>query len=323
MRRIAATGLLLALAGPALAAGTPHFEGSQPKMESNTAVTFDNLRFSGTGYSTADAYRQTYTYDAVNKRFVLSSSATYKGIGVYSDWLFVRDMPIAQPTFTVGGQTYATNQSYTFTATRTAPLVQVFALKAGHVMSWRLSGITADFKLSVIGPGNKTLFSFRGGANTNVITLPVPIMADGTYKFMITPDTASTMSIRIYASNANSATYKTVVSGNSLTSVLRTNVRDYTKFRVVLNKGDTLRLPAGATNIALRLIDGYGKVLANPVGLPLIYTAPATGTYSVFVYNASGWGGTYSGTLKITAASAGNAVASSDEGDMLSATPAR
>jgi len=296
---VRAAVLVAAAATPAAADGTVHLDGAVPRIDGGRLV-LDNVRITGTGYSIADAWRLTYAFDGATRDLKLAATAKFANVGLFSDWLFARNVTVPQPGFSSDGVTYASGTQYTFPAMAIKPLVAAYALQPGHVMSWRVSQATAEFDLEFRDPAGKPLLKMRSAAGANIITEPVPILKSGTYRLVVTPVGAPSMTIKLMSYNANNRALKTVVDGSAVSEDFVTNIRDYAKFTVYLGSGRTLRMTKPYTDVTIRLVDAYGRRLSSYTGLPMIYDSTRSGWYTVFVYNERGWGARYDGTVQVT-----------------------
>lgn len=297
--RAAVLAAPIAAATPAAADGTVHLEGAVPRIEAGNRLVLDNVRITGPGYSIADSWRLTYAFDGATRDLKLAATATFKNVGLFSDWLFARNVTVPQPNFKVDGVAYPSGTQFTLPAMAIKPLVATYSLQPGHVMSWRVSLASTEFDFEFRDPSGKPLLKMRSAANANIVTEPVPILKAGTYRLVVTPVGAPSMTIRLMSFNANNRPLKTVVDGSAISEDFVVNIRDYAKFNVYLDKGRTLRMTKPFTDVTIRLVDAYGRRLASYTGLPMIYDSKAPGWYTVFVYNERGWGSRYDGTVQV------------------------
>ena len=204
-----------------------------------------------------------------------------------------------QPDYTVGDNNYHFDQSYNFEATDSTPFIAKLNLDTGHVISWFISDPSSDYSYQIIG--ENVDYSFLGKASSGVISGANKILKSGEYQLVVKPEDSLSLTCSLKLFNANNRQLEIIENGDSISVSFEKNIRDYAKYKVRLNTGDKLNLPAPSdSNIKIKLVDNLGKMIINPAGLALIYESENDSEYYLFIYNNKGWGGSYGGNVTIT-----------------------
>jgi hypothetical protein len=186
----------------------------------------------------------------------------------------------------------------------------------GQVMSFNLRPAQPIF-LRVNGPLNYTnrLVVTGPGGVTNLDYVITPIAAGnydywgtlinptfpGAYTMQFIPLGAASESVTFEFHNDNGTSLVTLANNMMLSASVGPYLNDYAKFKVNLNAGQTLSM--GATpnnNYTLNIYNNLGVYLTGGAGIPVVFTAPATGTYYVVFFNNSLTANTYNTTVSIS-----------------------
>jgi hypothetical protein len=164
-----------------------------------------------------------------------------------------------------------------------------------------ISSPSDDYELRILNPDGSVLESVLGAQDTGMISSAYAIKRDGVYTLRIIPLHDASMTLKLLFLNANRQVLQAAGNGYHISVSLTKNIRDYTKYRIHLNTGDTLSLPKPSdANIAFKLLNEESVVVDERTGLPLLYVAESTGDYYLFIYNKKGWGESYQGVIGIT-----------------------
>ena len=266
-------------------------------VDGNT-LTMDNMRLKSNQTDLNDYVRGTFRFDRDKLTFKPTNFKIYENVGVFSDWYFARD--VAKPMVAKrGGEIYQAETNYQISGTAVFKL----DLVVGHVFTCLIQNPSKEYLMELLDPDGKVIDSGRGELGGGVISGKIPILRAGTYLFKLRPtDASNAISYSWTFANSNRQSLETFKNGSNFSFGFLTNLFDYGKMRIRLEKGEILRLPAPSSDLIDVKILNSKSVVVNEVsaGLPSIYKAPETGLYYVFCNNKNGWGGSYSGTVNIT-----------------------
>lgn len=271
-------------------------DGIATEVASNQQRVY-NMRIKSDQTSLADYLRIKYSFSLSTQKFVPTEIVKYGNIGVYNQPYFAKNVP-SDITMTYGTQTLSMGQSYYLTST--ASNVYTMKLTAGDVVSFTLSNQTDQYRIKVINPYGEIVFQAALDSYSGVITNAIPILASGTYKVKFEPLNNSAFSFNMTFLNANRTNLAALSSGDALSCSFYTNLRDYAKYAIDLVKGQKLTVTkAYNSDISFSLLNSRNAVVAKVQGLPMLYEAPVSGRYYLFIDNSKGWGGSYSGSISI------------------------
>jgi hypothetical protein len=136
---------------------------------------------------------------------------------------------------------------------------------------------------------------------TFIYSTPWPALTAGRYYFDIVPVYGNTANFLFKFGNANRNVLKPLVNGTFVSVSLAVN-REYAKYSVNLNGNQILTLPQPTSrNIRFTVLNALSERVSGFTGLALNFRAPTSGTYYLFIDNATGATGTsYSGTATIS-----------------------
>lgn len=299
-----------------------YFQGTSPVLNQDGTLEFDGVRAVGSGLTLNDALDFKYAFNLRTLGYDLTSKTLFKNVGVFNGSLMAINVSPKQPVAHIGVRSYRAGTSYQFTASQAAPFVWTYQLVPGDVLSWNIILPSGEYRMTFAGPG--TNYSQISPAGRSGVSGAYPILTAGTYTLTIAPtDSSRGFYFTIRGWNANNRTLPILKNGSYINVSFASDVRDYAKYAVPLKKGQVLRLPLSASDIALVLLDDLGAVVYDAYGSGVAYQAPADGTYYLFIFNQNGWGGYYLGTASITDEPLSSAPSGSAAALPLRVTPAR
>ena len=299
------------------------FNATEPYLEKDgKSIIFDGVRVDGFGFSPeSDALKLKFTYDPDSYGFMLDqgSTAVYEDIGIFqmhhiwkdvektslnyvSPYIDVPELPaddsdiVAEtPECCISGELFkfVVPAGETFSAD--------FDLEKGHVLSWFIQSPSQDFALTLTGPN--TEFEVMGSRRETMLTKPIKIFTDGSYKLTIkAADETKDFVFKLLFSNANNTVSAPAIHKDVLKVKTTKYTWEYAKFQITLNANETLELPATETGMKLLLVDKMSQTIASATGSDaLTFTATKPATYYLFVYNTTTEeGGSYVGRVSIT-----------------------
>lgn len=256
-----------------------------------------NMRIKSDQTSLADYLRIKYNFRKSDQKFVPIEIVKYGGVGIYNYPYFVKNVP-ANITMTYGSQTMSMGQTYSLTST--ASSVYTMNLKAGHVISFTISNQTDDYRLKIINPYGEIIAQVVLAHHSGVIAGEYPILASGLHRIKFEPLHASSFSFTLRFLNANRQSLVTLTDGDPISVSFYYNLRDHAKYAIDLVKGQQLTVTKPSNpDMNLSLLNRRNAIVAQVLGLPMLYEVPASGRYYLFIDNSKGWGGSYSGSVHI------------------------
>jgi hypothetical protein len=174
-------------------------------------------------------------------------------------------------------------------------------LQTGTVLTMKLFNPTDDYKLQIDRPdgGIYERNMFKQGSNW--IAFGRSILQTGIYTFRFVPDNNSFMTLEFGFTNNNRQPLTAISSGSSISVSLSGWGYEYAKYKISLNKGDTIEVTDPSDDdIWLYLVNSDSRGQASGSGE--IYTqVSSTGDYYLFVQNRDHENaGSYSGTVTVT-----------------------
>ena len=285
---------------------TVDFETATPQVEGN-AIVLDGIRVDGFGFGNEnDALKVRFVFNPETLNFELDAEnvVTYIDVGVFHEQLMVAGGGLPQPSYTTtdGEVVEVGTEARELTATTDAPFVATFDLQMGDVMSWYFNVKTKDIVYQLSGPDmdlEKTI-----PAREKVWEPPIKILTPGTYILTVLPlNPEEEATFQFDAFNLNNRAMTLLADGDRVKERF-THTREYAKFQVTLNKGDTLEIPASTDeNIAMKLVDKTSHVVANADKGSALSYQQTTGTddYYLFIYQKNDGKSRYSGKVSVTA----------------------
>lgn len=278
-----------------------YFDSSScPVLESNGMLVFDGVRAKGSGTNLNDALRLEYNFDLPSLNFNLGNTIKYPKIGVFNSYHMAKEVSSLQPTVSVNGLAYAANIQKKFTSRYSDPFIAKITAQAGQVLSWNIEGATSDFNYEFYGSNKNTKLS--AAANAGLISNPERILLSGDYYLKVTPNNTESMDFSIKIGNANYRKLNNLRSGMTINDSFTTNLHDYSKYKVAMKPGESLKIPAGSSDIRFKIVNTLGTRLVDARGLSVTFKAPAKDTYYLFIENYKAWGGNYTGQVTISQA---------------------
>lgn len=280
-----------------------YFDVTAPFFMDNDRLVFDGVRVEGFDFTPSnDALRLEYLFDynSLNFNLQMEDIKVYSGAGIFHEENMAINVEPTQPDYIVNGKTYRCGETYDFEAATSQSFVAELNLKAGHVISWLIRGPSNDYLYHFSGGDYDPVFF--GEKSQGVISDAYKILADGSYTLAVEPRNSLILAFSLKIFNANNRTLEAIGNNTSISVSFESSIRDYSKYKVSLNKGDLLTVPKQNSDIVLKLVDNFGRDVAKVTGLPLIYQAEKSGDYYLFIQNSRALGGSYRGTISITPA---------------------
>jgi hypothetical protein len=289
---------------------TVSFDTATPQVQGDVIV-LDGIRVDGFGFVREnDALKVRFVFNPITLNFELDAENVvyYIDVGVFHEEHIVAGDGLPQPTYTTAdGEVIEVgikaSELRDLTVTADAPFVATFDdLQTGDVMSWYFNIKTKGIVYQLSGPDIDLEKAIP--AKEKVWEPPIKILTPGTYILTVLPSNPEdTAKFQFDAFNLNNRPITVLADGDQVKERF-THTREYAKFQVTLNKGDTLEVPASKDeNIAMKLVDKTSHVVANAEkGSALTYQqTEGTTDYYLFIYLQNGNKGNYSGKVSITA----------------------
>jgi N-acetyl-anhydromuramyl-L-alanine amidase AmpD len=261
-----------------------------------------------------DAY---FVFDAAAQVFRLDYFNFAKGVGIYNNPYFAKDVTPAVFLYKDLSLKKAMDQTHTITTTGEAYYMD---LEVGYVISFSLTQANDDYTFSITGPDGGVIEKFIGSRGVGVITGATPARKAGRYIVRISPFKDPTVTLNVYFLNANRQSLTTIANNSFVSVTLKSNIRDYAKFKLYLKQGDLLSLDQPDSNIRLTLLNSSSVKISANEGLPFKTSAPTEGYYYLFIDNLKGWGGSYFSLVSIKS---GTALQSFDTDALRTISPAQ
>jgi len=263
-------------------------------------ILAEGMRATAVGIDSNDFVTGRFQFDYETQCLRLVNYEVVPQVGVFYDRFFTRDVP-THPTGQVFGVDFNDYQWVTLTSSN---ILINLDLEVGQVLNLGLKDQTVEYTLELLDPAGQGLAYSIQAAQTPVYIDGYPILRSGTYQVRIRPRSANPndiMSCNFFFANNNMTPLASIANGTNLQVSLRANTHDYAKYSMNLTQGQIVRLPQPSPGIGLLILNARSQKLTNQKGLPLIFAAPADGTYYLFVYKivAGDVAQNYNGTMTI------------------------
>jgi hypothetical protein len=256
-----------------------------------------NARFLGPLFELGDLVDAQFVFDPSLQHFIPAEYEIVKDIGVFNSPYFAKTVT---PQFALRSDSGFTYSAGVFHALSSTSEGYYFHAEPGHVVSFNIRNISDDFVLLVTGPTGEVIGKEFWNKGTSGISWGYPLLRAGKHAVKFVPIGASSAFFSCRFFNANRRQLVEVVNGTRISVSLESNIRDYAKFQMHLNKDDVLRMPAPITDIRFTLVDEASRQVTTSSGLPLLYVAEHTGAYFLFIDNRNAWGGSFAGNVSIS-----------------------
>jgi N-acetyl-anhydromuramyl-L-alanine amidase AmpD len=264
------------------------FWASSARMKSGV-TSFDDL---------VDAY---FVFDAAAQVFRLNYFNIAKGVGIYNNPYFAKDVTPAVSLYKDVSSKKEMDQKYTITSSGENYYMD---LEVGHVISFNLDQSDDDFTFSITGPDGNVINHFIGTRGVGVISGANPILKTGRYIVRFIPFKNPTVTLSVYFLNANRQNLTTIANNSFMNVSLKNAIRDYAKFKLYLKQGDLFSLEQPDSDIRFTLLSSSSVKVFDSIGLPWKILAPSEGYYYLFIDNLKGWGGSYFSLVSIKSGTA-------------------
>jgi len=274
---------------------TSIFEGQQ--------IEVDNMRIASKATTTKDYVRGTFKFSNTTQSFAPTDFVVFQNVGIFNASGFDNFFALNSVNPIVlkgkGGALYSENEQYNI-STLFSPFTAT--MYVGQVLSFEVSDFTAETRLQVKAPDGSLVFDdIFEGTDSGFITGGLPILQNGLYTITFSAVNGGQSTFMMAYGNANRQKLPIITSGASLSTDLRENLRDYYKYAIYLDAGDQLQTDAPSDeDIRLTLLDATSAIVVNDVGVGLLYIAPTTGYYYIFVSDSRAFGSDYYGTVTVT-----------------------
>lgn len=260
----------------------------------------EGARVTAAGISSDDLVTIQFQFEEASQSLRVVQYQVVPEIGVFNERFFAKDVSLNPPGSTNG----VAIPGYTWWPLTGTNIMVDLNMEVGQVLNYGLMQQTREYSVELIDPNGQRLKTFNGALNVTIITEGEPILRAGAYRIRIRPRAASpntVMSCQFFFANSNSKSLTQVTNGIELKPTLRQNTHDYAKYSMQLAQGQVARLPAPSAGIGFRILNSRSQTVADVKGLPLIFDAPATDTYYLFIYRITPGAGdlNYTGTLNI------------------------
>jgi hypothetical protein len=171
----------------------------------------------------------------------------FKDIGVFDEAnaLFVKNVSALSPMkYGTSTTNYAAGVTHSFRNINGATPF-VFDLKAGHVLGFRFVSLSTPCFVAMTRSSTAPKASeYTGLVASNFFQQKLSVISPGKYYLWMKPQTGSTSTVSFSFHNENAGTMNStsLVTGSTLAGNLRSNVRDYLKWKVRLAKDQDLVL---------------------------------------------------------------------------------
>ena len=270
---------------------------------SEKQLTVDNMRITSSSTSPNDYVRGTFKFKKGTQSFVPKKYDIFPNVGIYhpgtsNDDYFVKDVAAPVTMVDQAGSVYQENQSYTIT---TAGQPYMINLLVGHVLSFNYENSSDDLRVLLRAPDGSETYNELIGAGSGIIAGTIPILQPGAYSLTFTPQHANRVSLDLRFGNANRQSLVAVGDGDFIQTNLRSNLRDYYKYRIHLNTGDRLHVDQpDDDNGHLVLLNSESVKIADNTHLGILYISKTNEDYYLFVDDIRAFGGDYSGGVQIS-----------------------
>lgn len=263
---------------------------------SPTSETIYNMRIQSDHTSLSDYLEITYGFHLSDQKFQPTQILKYTNIGTANPPYFVKNVTPAI-TLKAGSSTLNMGTGYSLTTTPSSSFTM--SLAAGDVLSFDFANATDDYQFTLVDPYGRST-SGSVSRQTSVLVGPIPILAAGTYQVLVRPINNSSMTFSMAFLNGNRQTMQSRTNGSTISSSFLNGFNDYAKYSIALTKGQYLSLPQPSNSeIRLTLLNSRGAIAQSDLGVPMLYQAPSSGTYYLFIENQIAWGGSYTGKVTI------------------------
>jgi surface antigen len=261
-----------------------------------------NLRITSDNTSLDDLIKMEVTFDNDKEIFSINSVDILKGVGVYNDCHFAKDVP-SEIYMYRDAQQFEMDQTHTITSSGEEYYMD---LEIGQVLSFDIDDPDNDFIRKIKDPDNNEISSYIHSKGQGVISDDIPIFKTGQYTVQFMPLSSPSVKLKIRFLNANRRNIDEIYNGSYINISFKKNIRDYGKYKILLSSGELLSLDDPyCSDIKIKIVNSKSKHVAGSTGLPVKYIADSDDVYYIFIYNSKGWGESYSSTVNITSTETG------------------
>lgn len=277
------------------------FDGVVSSVSGNL-ISLRNLRILSDTTNLDDYISIDFLLDADSLRLIPGNFKVIEDLGIYyqKEDFFSKDVNETLQMSVPGGGTLASNTMHTLTVSGNDEFTML--LQTGTVLTMKLFNPTDDYKLQIDRPdgGIYERNMFKQGSNW--IAFGRSILQTGIYTFRFVPDNNSFMTLEFGFTNNNRQPLTAISSGSSISVSLNGWGYEYAKYKISLNKGDTIEVTDPSDDdIWLHLVNSDSKGVHHVTGGELYTQVSSTGDYYLFVQNRDYENaGSYSGTVTVT-----------------------
>jgi hypothetical protein len=280
-----------------------------------TNIYFDNTSYSGQGagvkiggiraisrdYTLNDYITAQFAFDLHQQTFGITSLQVYTNLGITCGQFFIKNATNHLQMLN-GPSVLNADVLNTITCTGQVMVVQMLAAQA---LGLKINdALAVNLTLNVADPNGVLLDSqtIPAGSGGYYYTAPIGAYISGAYTVQFIPQGVSSTSVGFFFHNCNGSQLAVLTNSQHFSTSVLDYYEDYTKFQVSLNAGQTIQLATpGAIGLHLGMFNSVGVPVADDTGSsPLFYTAPASGTYYLIVYQNDFTAYAYSSTVSIT-----------------------
>lgn len=262
----------------------------------------EGVRVTAAGISLDDLVTARFQFDLESQSLRLVQYQVVPQIGVFNDRFFARNVPL-HPVGRTNGVAITPFANHSLFGTN---ITVDLDLEIGQVLNFALWDQTLEYSAELLDPDGQRQWFSIGAANNAIVADGFPILRSGTYQIRIRPRSThpgAAMSCKFFFANNNPVNLQSAAHGATLQATLRDSTHDYAKYSMTLAQGQIVRLqPAvGTAGVGFVILNARSQKLVDLKQLPLIFEAPASGTYYLFIYKITAAAGplNYSGTLTI------------------------
>lgn len=272
---------------------------------------FSNVRATSATTTLADLLRVRYPVTKTSLDLRSAQVEVFKNIGVFDEinTLFIKNVP-AIPAMKFGTSTtsYASGLFHTF-ATVNGATPFVFDLQSGHSLGFYFDSLSTPCYVALTRSATAPKpTEFTGLIASNFYQHKLGVLDSGKYYLWLKPQTGSSARVRFAFFNENASALGSAANNSIITGSLRSQARDYLKWKIRLVKDQDLivsQTAGGAvtwhvisddsTVVGTFIKGGSGALTFSP-----LINAPQTGDYYLIAEKAVTTSGmTVRATVKI------------------------
>lgn len=276
-------------------------DGVSMTMNGNTVV-LNNLRIASDSTTLDDFLRLSFALDAASLRLIPTKVEVVINLGLYDpiEYIFIKDVTTAIELTKPDGTKLAANRLHALTASASDEFT--IYLESGTILTMRLDRPSDEIDFQIDNPDGSARERILFRERSSWLIYNRAILESGIYTIRFVPRNDANISLEFGVWNNNRTTTTIVTAGSKLNASFGDWGRDYTKYRIELQRGDIISVSDPSDDdVYINLYDGNGNGLLRTGGelLQRVYT---TGTYYIVLQNDDAIDGatSYSGTVSVS-----------------------